>query len=69
MARKYSITRDRPVELFRRGRPILRALLGSLTMRGAEGEGEGAVEPGWLTADYKVMGDFWDLACSCSERT
>ncbi len=44
-ARKYQLSRDRPVELFRRGRPTPRALSDSATMGGAEGGAERAPIP------------------------
>jgi hypothetical protein len=50
-ARKHRVPPDQPVELFRRGRPTFRALLGSVTMRRAERGGKGAVEPGFLMED------------------
>ncbi len=42
-ARKYRLSRDRSVELFRRGRPTPRALRGTATQRGLEGGAKGAV--------------------------
>ncbi len=42
-ARKYTVPPDRPVELFRRGRPTRRALPGSTTMRDPERGAEGVV--------------------------